>query len=183
MLTNDRNMNQTNFWNDAAKCGAVIGGISAACSLLSDLTGAGIFGILGFALYLWLLVRYTRQRAEALSTPEEEYGYAKRLGFIVAMAFFVGIINAAYTILASRILFTAKYSAAYEQMFAVLAKTGLYTGDMIARMTQMVQSPLWITASAIFGQILLGLLFGLVLAAVAQPRLRSGNGPANDREE
>lgn len=176
-------MNQTDFWNDAARCGAVIGGISAACSLLSDLTGAGLFVILGFGLYIWLLLRYTRQRAEALSTPEQEYGYGQRLGFIIAMTFFVGIINAAYTILASRILFPAKYSAAYEQTFAVLAKTGFYTGDMIAQMTQMVQSPLLITVSAVIGQVMLGLLFGFVLAAVAQPRLNFDNGPSNDREE
>lgn len=51
------------------------------------------------------------------------------------MALFVGVINAAYTILASRILFTDKYA----------------------------------------GQALLGLLFGLVLAALAQPRQRFDN--------
>lgn len=176
-------MNQTNFWNDAAKYGAIIGGISAACSLLSDATGLGVFGLIGFAVYIWLLVYYTRKRATYFSTPEAEYGYGKRLGFIVAMALFVGIINAAYTILASRILFTAKYAAVYEQMFAIFAKTGLYTNEMIVRMTQMVQSPLWITASAILGQLILGLLFGLVLAAIAQPRQQADNRPTNHTEE
>ena len=39
-------MNQTNFWNDAAKYGAVIGGASAVCSLLGDATGAGFFGLI-----------------------------------------------------------------------------------------------------------------------------------------
>ena len=42
-------MNQTNFWNDAAKYGAIIGGVSALCSLLGDATGIGIFGLVGFA--------------------------------------------------------------------------------------------------------------------------------------
>lgn len=172
-------MNQTNFWNDAAKYGAVIGGASAVCSLLGDATGAGFFGLIGLALYIGLLVYYTRKRATSRSTPEEEYGYGRRLGFIVAMALFVGVINAAYTILASRILFTDKYAELYEQSFALFEKTGLYTGEMIARMTQMVQSPLWITFSSIAGQALLGLLFGLVLAALAQPLQRFDN----NREE
>lgn len=170
-------MNQTNFWNDAAKYGAVIGGASAACSLLGDATGSGIFGLAGFALYIGLLVYYTRKRATACSSPEEEYGYGRRLGFIVAMALFVGIINAAYAILASRILFADKYTAVYEQTFAALAKTGLYTGEMIARITQMMQSPLWLTFSSVVGQLILGLLFGLVLAAIAQPRQRFDNEP------
>lgn len=94
-------MNQTNFWNDAAKYGAVIGGASAVCSLLGDATGAGFFGLIGLALYIGLLLYYTRKRATSRSTREEEYGYGRRLGFIVAMALFVGVINAAYTILAS----------------------------------------------------------------------------------
>lgn len=147
-------MNQTNFWNDAAKYGAVIGGASAVCSLLGDAT---------------------RKRATSRSTREEEYGYGRRLGFIVAMALFVGVINAAYTILASRILFTDKYAELYEQSFALLSKTGLYTGEMISQMALMVQSPLWITFSSVAGQALLGLLFGLVLAALAQPRQRFDN--------
>lgn len=162
-------MNQTNFWNDAAKYGAVIGGASAVCSLLGDATGAGFFGLIGLLLY------YTRKRATSRSTREEEYGYGRRLGFIIAMALFVGVINAAYTILASRILFTDKYAELYEQSFALLSKTGLYTGEMISQMALMVQSPLWITFSSVTGQALLGLLFGLVLAALAQPRQRFDN--------
>ena len=138
-------MNQTNFWNDAAKYGAVIGGASAVCSLLGDATGAGFFGLIGLALYIGLLLYYPRKRATSRSTREEEYGYGRRLGFIVAMALFVGVINAAYTILASRILFTDKYAELYEQSFALLSKTGLYTGEMISQMALMVQSPLWIT--------------------------------------
>ena len=133
-------MNQTNFWNDAAKYGAVIGGASAVCSLLGDATGAGFFGLIGLALYIGLLLYYT-----------------------------------AYTILASRILFTDKYAELYEQSFALLSKTGLYTGEMISQMALMVQSPLWITFSSVAGQALLGLLFGLVLAALAQPRQRFDN--------
>lgn len=159
-------MNQTNFWNDAAKYGAVIGGASAVCSLLGDATGAGFFGLIGLALYIGLLLYYTRKRATSRSTREEEYGY---------MALFVGVINAAYTILASRILFTDKYAELYEQSFALLSKTGLYTGEMISQMALMVQSPLWITFSSVAGQALLGLLFGLVLAALAQPRQRFDN--------
>ena len=85
-------MNQTNFWNDAAKYGAVIGGASAVCSLLGDATGAGFFGLIGLALYIGLLLYYTRKRATSRSTREEEYGYGRRLGFIVAMALFVGVI-------------------------------------------------------------------------------------------
>ena len=169
------NMNQTNFWNDAAKYGAVIGGASAVCSLLGDATGAGFFGLIGLALYIGPLLYYTRKRATSRSTREEEYGYGRRLGFIVAMALFVGVINAAYTILASRILFTDKYAELYEQSFALLSKTGLYTGEMISQMALMVQSPLWITFSSVAGQALLGLLFGLVLAALAQPRQRFDN--------
>ena len=158
-------MNQTNFWNDAAKYGAVIGGASAVCSLLGDATGAGFFGLIGLALYIGLLLYYTRKRATSRSTREEEYGYGRRLGFI----------NTAYTILASRILFTDKYAELYEQSFALLSKTGLYTGEMISQMALMVQSPLWITFSSVTGQALLGLLFGLVLAALAQPRQRFDN--------
>lgn len=90
------------------------------------------------------------------------------------MALFVGVINAAYTILASRILFTDKYAELYEQSFALLSKTGLYTGEMISQMALMVQSPLG-SPSRRSPDTLLGLLFGLVLAALAQPRQRFDN--------
>ena len=68
-------------------------------------------------------------------------------------------------------------------MFAVFAKTGFYTNEMIVQMNRMVQSPLWITVSAVLGQLIIGLLFGLVLAAVAQPRQRFDNNPTNHTEE
>ena len=60
-----------------------------------------------------------------------------------------------------------KYAELYEQSFALLSKTGLYTGEMISQMALMVQ--------CLFDpKALLGLLFE-VLAALAQPRQRFDN--------
>lgn len=172
-------MIRNNFWNDAARCGAIIGGVSACCSLLGDSTGIGVFALVGFALHIWLLIRCTRRRATRCSTPDAEYGFGRRLGFIVATSLFVGIIDGAYAIVAGKMLFAAKYAAAAEQSFAMLADTGLYSKEMLATARHMIQSPACIAFSAVLGQLLFGAVFGLVIAALAQPYPQ----PFRDKEE
>lgn len=161
-------MNQTNFWNDAAKYGAIIGGVSALCSLLSDATHLWLLGLLSFALHIGLLINFTRRRTVACSTPEREYDFGHRLGFIIATSLFVGIINGAYAILASRILFTEQYAQVYDEAFKTLGTTGIYTDELLSTATQMLQSPLWLAFSGIFGQLIFGAIFGLVIAAIVQ---------------
>jgi len=159
---------KTNFWNDAAKYGAIIGGLSALASLLTDLTGTALFNLVYFCLYIYLLYRFTKNRTRACSRMYSTYGYGSRLGFIVGMAPFIGLIQAAYGILASRLLFPEKYAQAYELTFSVLKSTGLYTSDMIDKLYGIIQSPLWLTASSIMGQLFLNLLIGLIVAATIQ---------------
>lgn len=165
-------MNQTNFWNDAAKYGAIIGGVSALCSLLGDATGIGIFGLVGFALYIVLLIRFTRRRTMEYSTPEREYDFGRRWGFVVATCLFIGIINGAYSVLASRILFTAQYAQVYDEVSRSLVSTGIYTDELKAMADRMMRSPLWLVFSGVFGQLIFGSIFGLIIAAGVQPPRR-----------
>lgn len=162
-------MNQTNFWDDAAKCGAIIGCVSILCMLLRDATRIGVFGLLGFAFYCGMLLFFTRRRTAECSTAEQEYDFGQRFGFVVAISAFVGIINGAYSILACRILFSEQYAAAYDEAFGIVAATGIYPAEFLSDLQQIMLSPLVQAFSAFAGQLVLGVILGLVIAATVQP--------------
>ena len=83
-------MEKNNFWNEAAKCGAVIGLVLAVSSVLENSifftsgTGFLYLMLLEFfavaALHYYLLHRYTRRRSQ-LYTADEGFTFGQATGF------------------------------------------------------------------------------------------------------
>ena len=94
-------MDKNNFWNEAAKCGAVIGLILAVSSVLENSvfftsgTGFLYLMLLEFfavaAVHYYLLHRYTRRRSQ-LYTADEGFSFGQGYGFLLAVSGFAGII-------------------------------------------------------------------------------------------
>lgn len=94
-------MDKNNFWNEAAKCGAVIGLILAVSSVLENnvffTSGTGFLYLMLLeffvvaAVHYYLLHRYTRRRSQ-LYTADEGFSFGQGYGFLLAVSGFAGII-------------------------------------------------------------------------------------------
>lgn len=94
-------MEKNNFWNEAAKCGAVIGVILAVSNMLENSVfsteGMGFIYLMVLeffavaALHYYLLHRYTRRRSQ-LYTADEGFTFGQGYGFLLAVSGFAGII-------------------------------------------------------------------------------------------
>ena len=117
------------FWNEVSYCGAVVGLINIAFSLVamyipeSAKTVSVILSGLNFVATIYLLFYYTKRRAAQFT--EEGYTYAQCLGFMVAAGIFAGIITGAYQIVASNFFFTEHYNTLYKTMIATYAQMGM----------------------------------------------------------
>jgi hypothetical protein len=123
------------FWNEVSYCGAVLGLISIAFSLVAIYTpeSAKIVSVilsgLNFVATIYLLFYYTKRRAAQFT--EEGYTYAQCLGFMVAAGIFAGIITGAYQIVASNFFFTEYYNTLYKTMIATYAQMGMLDNNMM----------------------------------------------------
>lgn len=174
---------QNEFWSDAAKCGAICGCVYVAGQLLGMIPHLSIMSIAAFVAYVYLLYRYTSQRAKRLATPTEGYGYGKCLRFILAISFFVGIMSAAYGILSSKVLFAAQYEESINQALLMLENTGIYKQEQIDMLTSFYMSPSKMALMSVVGQLLVGLFIGLFVAAGAKREPQTFDGNSNFQNE
>lgn len=160
---------KNNFWNDASRCGAILGLIGIALSLagmyLPKNLGFIISG-LNFVIAIYLLFYFTKRRASLFS--KEGYTYAQCLGFMVASGIFAGIISGAYQIVASNFFFTEYYNELYNTMIATYAQVGVFDNNMIdvmkTTMHSYIFSPLSVLISNIFAMCLSYGFYGLFIA-------------------
>ena len=152
-------MKKSSFWNDASRCGAVVGAVNVLTSLMGMLVPSIAFvtGLINFVATVYLLFYFTRKRANLFI--EEGFTYSQSLGFIVASALFVGVVCAVYQILASNFLFTDKLEQQLSTTIAELQKTGVYQGDMIKQMASMMRSYMFNPISILWSQILGNVLY------------------------
>ena len=155
-------MDKNNFWNEAAKCGAVIGLILAVSSVLENSvfftsgTGFLYLMLLEFfavaAVHYYLLHRYTRRRSQ-LYTADEGFSFGQGYGFLLAVSGFagiiVGVVQAVYLHL---IVGYANYIDHYVSWM-----TGLFS-----RMGG-ASSSIW---GGVWSCLLFGVVFGLIIAGV-----------------
>ena len=89
-------MVKNTFWNEASRCGAIVGLIGVLFSLVGMLVPAISFvaNLANFVVTIYLLFYFTRRRAQRFAN--EGYTYTQCLGFIVAIGIFAGIISGAY---------------------------------------------------------------------------------------
>lgn len=160
-------MAKNSFWNEASRCGAVIGLITVALSLLGMAVQSINFiaSLANFVVTIYLLFYYTRRRAQRFS---EGYTYTQCLGFIVAIGIFAGIIAGAYQIVASNFLFTETFEQTMNTTITTLQQSGLYTNEMMDQMGDMMRSytfsPIPVLISNIIGNILLFGFYGLFIS-------------------
>ena len=178
-------MEKSNFWNEAAKCGAVIGLILAVssvlenCVFLTEGMGYVYLMVLEFfavaAVHYYLLHRYTRRRSQ-LYTADEGFTFGQGYGFLLAVSGFagiiVGVVQAVYLHL---IVGYANYIDHYASwMTGLFARMGTASSSMEGILSQAINelqnSPapsilktLW---GGVWGCLLFGGIFGLIIAGV-----------------
>ena len=83
------------FWNEASRCGAIVGLVNVAFELgkMSVPSIAFVLGLANFVVTIYLLWRFASRRAKSFGN--EGFTYGQSLGFIVAMGIFAGIITGA----------------------------------------------------------------------------------------
>lgn len=180
-------MNKTNFWNDAARYGAVIGGVQVlfqlAHILVTQLIGIEnvaakgslllvVLNVAGIALFIFLLMKFTRRRAVACADAETGYSYGRCLGFILAMMLFAGILVAAWEILSRNVLFVdynkRLLAEALKAVASMKSVTAAYGGDVLQMTRQSFFSPLAILTTSVFGMVIQGGFFGLFVSMAAK---------------
>ena len=178
-------MDKNNFWNEAAKCGAVIGLILAVSSVLENSvfftsgTGFLYLMLLEFfavaAVHYYLLHRYTRRRSQ-LYTADEGFSFGQGYGFLLAVSGFagiiVGVVQAVYLHL---IVGYANYIDHYVSwMTGLFSRMGGASSSMEGMLSQIVNelqnSPAPSRLKTIWGGVwsclLFGVVFGLIIAGV-----------------
>lgn len=178
-------MEKNNFWNEAAKCGTVVGLMLAASSVLENsvffTNGMAFIYLLALeffavvVLHYYLLHRYTRRRSQ-LYTVEEGFTFGQGYGFLLAVSGFagiiVGVVQAVYLHL---IVGYANYIDHYVSwMTGLFAQMGSVPSSVEGTLSQLVNelqnSPAPSLLKTIWGGfwscLLFGVIFGLIIAGV-----------------
>lgn len=178
-------MEKNNFWNDAARCGAIIGCILALSGVLENLmllSGSAKFYILLVfefiaivVLHYYLLHRFTRNRSMLYAT-DEGFSFGQGYGFLLAVSGFSGIIvGGVQAIYLHLIVGYSNYVDRYlASLTDVMAQSGGANASMESVFSQLVDqmraAPIPSVISTVWGGIwsnlLFGALFGLIIAGV-----------------
>ena len=128
------------FWNEASRCGAIVGLVNVAFELgkMSVPSIAFVLGLANFVVTIYLLWRFASRRAKSFGN--EGFTYGQSLGFIVAMGIFAGIITGAYQILASNFLFVDKYEEVYNTLIATSSQMGMIDNATMASMSKIYRA-------------------------------------------
>ena len=150
--------NNNNFWNEASRCGAIVGLVNVAFSAIGMFMPSISFvtSLVNFVATIYLLFHFARRRS--LLYIKTGFTYSQSLGYIVAMGIFAGIISGAYQIVASNFLFVDLFEQTMNSTIATLQQTGLYNNEMIDQMSTMMRaytfSPIPALLSNIVGNVL-----------------------------
>ena len=159
---------KNNFWNDASRCGAVLGLASIAFSAIGMYVPknliilALILNGISFVITIFLLFYFTKRRAAQF--PKEGYSYMQCMGYMVASGLFAGIITGAYQIVAGNLLFAKEYNEMYNAAIAVYAEMKVFTNDQLELVRTMLTSPIAVLISNILSMCLTFGFYGLFIA-------------------
>lgn len=178
-------MKKNNFWNDAARCGAILGCVLAISGLLENfmlLAGnTKLFVLLVFefiaavVFHYYLLHRFTRNRS-MLYPQDEGFTFGQGYGFLLAVSGFSGVIvGGVQAIYLHLIVGYSNYVDRYlTSLTDVMARSGGMNASMESTFSQLVDqmrmAPVPSVISTVWGGIwsnlLFGALFGLIIAGV-----------------
>lgn len=178
-------MENTKFWEDAARYGAYVGLAQAAFTELEAWHQSGLLSLLHIVVYVALLTVFTRRRAK-LYGGRNGYSYGKCLKFIFFMSLFAGVMMGAYTIAASNFIRPEWYRQLIGSTVDTLAATKLYTQQMLKQVQglyeKMFFSPIWVVVTCVCSQVVSGTFFGLFISAFTRREapLYGGNDEAEE---
>ncbi|WP_302374984.1 DUF4199 domain-containing protein [Alistipes timonensis] len=178
-------MEKNNFWNEAAKCGAVIGVILAVSNMLENSVfsteGMGFIYLMVLeffavaALHYYLLHRYTRRRSQ-LYTADEGFTFGQGYGFLLAVSGFagiiVGVVQAVYLhLIVGYSAYIDRYVAWMTGLFAQMGSASSSVEGILSQaITELQNTPapsilktLW---GGVWSSLLFGAIFGLIIAGV-----------------
>lgn len=178
-------MKNNNFWNDAAKYGAIIGAILSVSFLFeqwmalsgktSNFAIIGLEWLLVVILHYYLLHRFTRQRS-MLYSAEEGFTFGQGYGYLMVISAFAGIISGVVQFVTLHLVvgytnYVDKYIAAIQNL---LSQSGGIPASMEGIFSQAIQelqtaptpsifSTIW---SGLFVSLLFGAVYGLIIGGV-----------------
>lgn len=158
------------FWQHASISGCWLGLSIVLCTFLASVMQGMSFllGIAQFVIAIYLIHRFTSQRAAMF--PEEGYSYGQSLGFITAMGIFVGIIEGVYHFIAANWLFPDLYAdlvVMTQQKMVKMVDTDASPEEISALMDmsrKMLFSPIWILINRVISAVLYNCFWGLFIA-------------------
>ncbi len=151
-------MARNGFWNEASRCGAIVGLVNVAFELLKMIVPSVgfVFGLANFVISVYLLWRFASRRAKSFGN--EGFSYGQSLGFIAAMGIFAGIVTGAWQILASNFLFVDKYEEIYNTVITAYSQTGVVDNATMASLTKMYRAMLFSPVAVLLTNIVGGAL-------------------------
>ncbi len=168
-----------NFWNDAARAGAVLAVANIFFTVLAYYATPGfLLPILSLVLYWAIVIYFTRRRVASFG--DAGYSYGRCVGFVSAMCLCAGFLEGAFAAVAANWLFAEQYAANLSQMVGMLESTGAYSGEMLQMVVTMSTSPIVLVLGGMLGGAVEGGFVGLIVAAFTR---REPNIFRNDDEQ
>lgn len=178
-------MKNNNFWNDAAKYGAILGAVLSVSFILENMmTLSGRMSmyalltlewIVAVALHYYLLHRYTRNRSR-LYTAGEGFTFGQGYGFLLVISGFAGILVGLVQYIYLHLIlgyanYTTRLTEAITDMISRSGEVPASMESMIAQSMEQLQtapvpsvlSTVW---AGMFSSLLFGAVFGLIIAGV-----------------
>lgn len=191
-------MEKSNFWNDAAKFGAILGALLAVSTVvetmltISGSTSLYMLLILEWiavvVLHYYLLHRFTRSRSMLFSA-DEGFTFGQGYSYVLAISGFAGVIVGIVQYLHIYVILGyANYlNKVTDALTGVLAQGGGIPASMETAfaqvLTQLRDTPepsiLNTVGGGIFSGLLFGAVFGLIIAGVLS-RAPKPFGPQNN---
>ena len=95
-------MEKTNFWNDAAKWGAVMALVQIVFTTAGLFWRSSLLSLVSVAVFVVLLFFFTKRRVLLYGRGENGYGYGQCMKYIFWMMCFSGVLIGAWEIVALR---------------------------------------------------------------------------------
>lgn len=174
-----------NFWNDAAKYGAILGALLSASTIIeTSLSLSGVKSLYMLILFEWIAVvavhyyllhRFTRSRSQ-LYTPEEGFTFGQGYAYLLTISGFAGILLGIVQYIYVHVIlgyenYTTKLMDAMTSMISQsggipASMEGIFSQIMTQIQTTPEPSVISTVWSGFFMSVLFGALFGLIIAGV-----------------
>lgn len=160
-------MEKTNFWNDAAKWGAVMALVQIVFTTAGLFWRSSLLSLVSVVVFVVLLFFFTKRRVLLYGRGENGYGYGQCMKYIFWMMCFSGVLIGAWEIVARNVLFASRYETLLGESLKAMAS--LYSEAQLEMAVSMARtmffSPIWVVVLSVLGAVVQGCFFGLFVSA------------------